>query len=191
MIDAIHATIRIEKFHMGFGNLISTYLVNAFDQEMLSNKQIKENLLKEVGTKKISLKKILANKTIARKFRRMKYEVLDKGPNYMRSALKTTRLLNILHLSLTDNMLGLKEAQLLTGLLHQNTPLKILNLAGNNFCYDSAMLLGDALLENNQLKFLDLSVNRLGDLGIRNILYPLLIRGLKEAIICKGGEINH
>jgi len=31
LIDAIHKTIRIEKFQMGFGNLISGYLVNAFD----------------------------------------------------------------------------------------------------------------------------------------------------------------
>jgi hypothetical protein len=95
---------------MGFGNLISTYLVNAFDQELMSNKQIKDNLQKELGTETTGIQHVLENKTIARKFRRMKYEVLDKGPNYMRSALKTTRLLNILHLSLTDNMLGLKEA---------------------------------------------------------------------------------
>ena len=40
----------------------------------------------------------------------MKYSVHDKGPNYIRSAVKTVRLLNILHLSLTDNMLGMKEA---------------------------------------------------------------------------------
>ena len=44
LIDAIHKTIRIEKFEMGFGNLISPYLVNAFDQELLSNQQIKDNL---------------------------------------------------------------------------------------------------------------------------------------------------
>jgi hypothetical protein len=46
------------------------------------------------------------------------------------------------------------------------------------------MILGDSLLENNQLKFLDLSKNRLGDMGIRNILYPLLIRGLCETSQC-------
>jgi Ran GTPase-activating protein (RanGAP) involved in mRNA processing and transport len=31
LVDAIHKTIRIEKFHIGYGNLISSYLVNAFD----------------------------------------------------------------------------------------------------------------------------------------------------------------
>jgi Ran GTPase-activating protein (RanGAP) involved in mRNA processing and transport len=31
LIDAIHRTIRIEKFEIGFGNLISQYLVNAVD----------------------------------------------------------------------------------------------------------------------------------------------------------------
>jgi len=131
-----------------------------------------------MGVETVSLKNLLVNKAIAKKFSRMKYEVLDKGPNYMRSALKTVRLLNILHLSLTDNMLGIKEAVLLSNLIRANTALRILNLSGNNFASDSAMVLGDSILENDHLLFLDLSMNRFGDLGIRNILYPLLIRGL-------------
>jgi hypothetical protein len=135
-------------------------------------------LKKEMGVETVSLKNLLVNKAIAKKFSRMKYEVLDKGPNYMRSALKTVRLLNILHLSLTDNMLGIKEAVLLSNLIRANTALRILNLSGNNFASDSAMVLGDSILENDHLLFLDLSMNRFGDLGIRNILYPLLIRGL-------------
>ena len=44
LVDSIHKTIRIEKFQIGFGNLISSYLINAFDQELLSNQQIKDNL---------------------------------------------------------------------------------------------------------------------------------------------------
>ena len=131
-----------------------------------------------MGVETVSLKNLLVNKAIAKKFSRMKYEVLDKGPNYMRSALKTVRLLNILHLSLTDNMLGIKEAVLLSNLIRANTALRILNLSGNNFASDSAMVLGDSILENDHMLFLDLSMNRFGDLGIRNILYPLLIRGL-------------
>ena len=131
-----------------------------------------------MGVETVSLKNLLVNKAIAKKFSRMKYEVLDKGPNYMRSALKTVRLLNILHLSLTDNMLGIKEALLLSNLIRANTALRILNLSGNNFASDSAMVLGDSILENDHMLFLDLSMNRFGDLGIRNILYPLLIRGL-------------
>ena len=31
LIDAIHKTIRIERFEIGFGNLISQYSVNAFE----------------------------------------------------------------------------------------------------------------------------------------------------------------
>jgi len=111
----------------------------------------------------------------------MKYEVSDKGASHMRSAVKTTRLLNILHLNLTDNMLGFKEAQLLSGLIRGNTPLRILNLSQNHFAHDSALILGDALLENDRMKSLDVSFNRIGDLGIRNILYPLLIHGLTSA----------
>ena len=103
------------------------------------------------------------------------------GPSYMRSAVKTTRLLNILHLSLTDNMLGLKEAMLLSGLIRSNTPMRILNLSQNYFDHSSALILGDSLLENDKLKSLDVSHNRLGDLGIRNILYPLIMHGLNKA----------
>jgi len=135
-------------------------------------------LKKEVSLETVSIKHLLCNKAIAKKFSRRKYEVLDKGPNYMRSALKTVRLLNILHLSLTDNMLGIKEAVLLSTLIRANTALRILNLSGNNFASDSAMVLGDSILENDHLLFLDLSMNRFGDLGVRNILYPLLIKGL-------------
>jgi len=35
----------------------------------------------------------------------IRYEQVDKGPDYMRCAIKTTELQNILHLSLPDNML--------------------------------------------------------------------------------------
>ena len=56
--------------------------------------------------------------------------------------------------------------------------MRILNLSKNHFDHASALILGDSLLENNKLKSLDVSHNRLGDLGIRNILYPLLMYGL-------------
>ena len=58
-------------------------------------------------------------------------------------------------------------------------------MAHNHFDHVSALILGDALLENDKLKSLDISFNRLGDLGIRNILYPLLIQGF-----CKIGTVD-
>jgi hypothetical protein len=53
-----------------------------------------------------------------------------------------------------------------------------MNLSKNHFDYECALILGDSLLDNDRLKSLDVSFNRMGDLGIRNILYPLLVQGL-------------
>ena len=42
-----------------------------------------------------------------------KYELVDKGPDYMRCAIKMAQLHNILFLSLPDNMLALEDARML------------------------------------------------------------------------------
>jgi Ran GTPase-activating protein (RanGAP) involved in mRNA processing and transport len=83
-------------------------------------------------------------------------------------------------LSLPDNLLSFKEAQLIASMITKNTPLKILNLQRNSFDHQSAVVIGDALLSNNNLKSLDMSYNRIGDVGVRNLLYPLLMMGLKD-----------
>ena len=57
-----------------------------------------------------------------------KYELIDRGPNYMRCAIKSVELLKITHLSLPDNMLGLEESKMLAAMIKMNPPLKILNI---------------------------------------------------------------
>jgi Ran GTPase-activating protein (RanGAP) involved in mRNA processing and transport len=99
-----------------------------------------------------------------------KYEVADQGKEYLRSAIKMTVLKNVLHLSLPDNLLGIGEAKLIAGMIKKNYPLRILNLQNNNLCHKSGLAIGDALQFNTNLKSLDLSYNRLGDCGIRNLL---------------------
>lgn len=59
------------------------------------------------------------------------YELIDKGPDYMRCAIKMAQLHNILFLSLPDNMLALEDARMLAQLLKRNTPLRKLNLRDN------------------------------------------------------------
>lgn len=61
-----------------------------------------------------------------------KYELIDRGPNYMRCAIKSVELLRIQHLSLPDNMLGIEEAKMLAGMIRVNSPLRTLNLELNN-----------------------------------------------------------
>ena len=81
----------------------------------------------------------------------VKYELVDKGPDYMRCAIKMTELKNILYLSLPDNMLGLEDARMLSDLLMKNTPLRNLNLSTNSLDADCAALLANSLIYNSNL----------------------------------------
>jgi hypothetical protein len=116
----------------------------------------------------------------AKRFRKMKYEIVDKGQNYMRCAVKTTQLLDILHLSLPDNLLSFADAELIAGMLRKNTSLRILNLSHNNFDANAGRIIGDSFLYNDHLQSLDMSYNRLGDQGVRNLLWGLIILGCRK-----------
>lgn len=59
-------------------------------------------------------------------------------------------------------------------------PLRILDVSRNYFNMDCGLILGDALTKNSNLRSIDLSYNRFGDLGVKNLLYPLLIASMKE-----------
>jgi hypothetical protein len=47
----------------------------------------------------------------------IRYELEDKGPIYMRCALKSVELLKIKHLSLPDNMIGFEEAKMIASMI--------------------------------------------------------------------------
>jgi len=118
--------------------------------------------------------------SIAKKFRQEKYLITDKGTEYMRCAVKTTLLLNVLHLSLPDNLLGVVDMKIISNMISKNPPLRILNLSQNNFDFECTFIMGDALISNTRLKSLDLSNNRLGDLGVRNLLKPMISLALHQ-----------
>lgn len=80
-----------------------------------------------------------------------KYELIDRGPNYMRCAIKSVELLKITYLSLPDNMLGLEESKMLAAMIAANPPLRILNLETNNLDASCAKLLGEAIESNTNL----------------------------------------
>jgi len=107
-----------------------------------------------------------------------KYELIDKGPDFMRCAIKMAQLHNILFLSLPDNMLALEDARMLAQLLKRNTPLRKLNLRDNQLDADCATLIANSLLYNDKLEVLDMSKNCLGDLGIFFLLTPLIRKSL-------------
>ena len=76
----------------------------------MANTHIKINLRKEFGRDIKTVKEVTKNSAIAKRFMCAKYEITDKGSEFMRCAIKTTLLLNVLHLSLPDNLLGFAEA---------------------------------------------------------------------------------
>ncbi len=49
---------------------------------------------KELGTRDFPVELIL-DASIGKKFRQTMYDITDKGPNFMRSAVKTSRLLRL------------------------------------------------------------------------------------------------
>jgi hypothetical protein len=65
-------------------------------------------------------------------FSSFKYELIDRGPAYMRCAIKSVELLKITYLSLPDNMLGIDAAKMLAEMIKDDPPLRILNLESNN-----------------------------------------------------------
>ena len=106
--------------------------------------------------------------------------MIDKGFDYLRSAIKISELRGIIHLSLPDNMLGLEDARLLSQLIAKNTPLKKLDLSQNCLDADCASLLANSLIYNSNLKVLDVSQNTLGDLGIYVMLTPFIRKQLHQ-----------
>lgn len=59
-------------------------------------------------------------------------------------------------------------------MIEDNPALKSLNLSHNKIDHECAILLGEALTKNDRLLKLDLSGNELGDLGVLNLLRPLI-----------------
>ena len=104
----------------------------------------------------------------------IRYELEDKGPLYMRCALKSVELLKIKHLSLPDNMIGFEEAKMIASMIKMNPPLKTLNLEMNNLDAECAKLIAEALKFNSNLAVLNISSNRLADLGVTYLLRPLI-----------------
>jgi hypothetical protein len=45
---------------------------------------------------------------------------MDRGPEFIRCGIKSVELLDILHLSLPDNMLSINEAKMLARMLEKN-----------------------------------------------------------------------
>jgi len=109
------------------------------------------------------------------------YEESDRGPDFVRCALKSCELFKILHLSLPDNMIGEKEMRDIAYVLSRNTPLRTLNLSDNVVDAKAALVLAESLGSNSHLRELDLRNNRLGDAGVAVLMEPFISQRLHRA----------
>ena len=82
MLDALNATTRIVDCQMKYGNPLSNKLGRVIEREVKANLQA-VSYAAEHGEKGV-----------------LKYELVDKGPDFMRCAIKMAQLHDILHLSL-------------------------------------------------------------------------------------------
>ena len=163
ILDALNATTRIVDCQIKYGNPISAKMGRTIEREIKANIQGQSYA-----------EELQANGSAA------KYELIDKGPDYMRCAVKMAELHRILFLSLPDNMLALEDARMIAQLVRLNTPLRKLNLSQNQLDADCAAVLANALIYNKNLQLLDVSQNVLGDLGVYLLLTPLIRKHLQE-----------
>lgn len=108
------------------------------------------------------------------------YEESDRGPDFVRCALKSCELFKILHLSLPDNMIGEKEMLDIAQVISKNTPLRTLNLSNNVVDAKAAVILAQSLSSNSQLRELDLSNNKLKDAGIAIMMEIFVMQKLAK-----------
>jgi len=95
LLECLEANYRVISLQLKYGNPISDKLALVLDRELKANMQALEY---EKSHKRI-------DKTA-------RFQQTDRGPDYIRCAIKMTELRNILHLSLPDNMLKIEEAEM-------------------------------------------------------------------------------
>lgn len=155
LLDAMQSNMRMEKCKLGYGNPMRQKICRQIEREIKANIQIKATVVPAYKNNGYSLER---------------YEESDRGPDFVRCALKSCELFKILHLSLPDNMIGEKEINDIAYVLQKNTPLKTLNLSHNVIDSKASLVLANSLKHNSNLRELDLSDNKMKDAGIALIM---------------------
>ena len=155
----MQANMRMECCQMTYGNPLRSEICRQIEREIKANVQIKASV-------------VPAYKAAGRRL--LHYAESDRGPDFVRCALKSCELFKILHLSLPDNMIGHWEMRDIALVLSRNTPLRTLNLSDNVVDAKAALILAESLGSNSHLRELDLRNNRLGDAGIAVLLEPFI-----------------
>jgi len=172
LLKAMQGNMRMECCKMTYGNPLRSEICRQIEREIKANVQIKASVVPEYKRHNNSL---------------LHYAESDRGPDFVRCALKSCELFKILHLSLPDNMIGHWEMRDIALVLSKNTPLRTLNLSENVVDAKAALILAESLGSNSHLRELDLRNNRLGDAGIAVLLEPFISQRLqREAALTDG-----
>jgi hypothetical protein len=162
----MQANMRMECCKMTYGNPLRPKICRQIETEIKANLQIKATVVPAYKANGYSL---------------VHYEESDRGPDFVRCALKSCELFKILHLSLPDNMIGEKEMLDIAYVLSRNTPLRTLNLSDNVVDAKASLVLAQSLGSNSHLRELDLRNNRLGNAGIAVLMEPFILQKLRLA----------
>lgn len=166
ILKAMQTNMRMESCKIGYGNPLKQKICRQIEREIKANIQIKSTVVPAYKHNNNCLDH---------------YEESDRGPDFVRCALKSCELFKILHLSLPDNMISEKEMLDIAQVVRKNTPLQTLNLSNNVMDAKAAVILADSLRSNSHLRELDLRNNKLKDAGIAIIIEPFIIQKLQKA----------
>lgn len=164
LLKAMQANMRMECCKLTYGNPLKPSICRHIEREIKANLQIKTTVVPAWAN----------NNSLEH------YAESDRGPDFVRCALKSCELFKILHLSLPDNMIGEKEMRDIAYVLSRNTPLRTLNLSDNVVDAKAASVLAESLGSNSHLRELDLQNNRLGDAGIAVLIEPFILQRLQR-----------
>jgi hypothetical protein len=180
ILEAMRKNTRITTLLIDFGNEIGHKQARQLDQEVKVNSHIgsivKPSLVPDPSKAQFG-----------------KLSIQDKGRQYLRCALKSVEILNILHLELSDNLLTYSEAKKICKVLAQNPPLRVLNLQKNLLDGKSAVEISQAIVKNRHLMELNLANNKIGDKGVASIVLPIAKQRLRalQAIQLGGNQNTH
>mmetsp|Transcript_5920 Transcript_5920/g.9662 ORF Transcript_5920/g.9662 Transcript_5920/m.9662 type:complete len:205 (+) Transcript_5920:2323-2937(+) len=126
LLRAMQCNMRMECCKLAYGNPLRQKICRQIEREIKANLQIKATVVPAYKQNGNSLDH---------------YEESDRGPDFVRCALKSCELFKILHLSLPDNMIGEREMQDIAYVISRNTPLRTLNLSDNVVDPSAALVL--------------------------------------------------
>ncbi len=121
VLEALKINTRVKTLLIDYGNKIK-------------NKTIIEEIKQEVDANTLIGKEAKMSLRVDNKEGFGTLRIQDKGPTFLRCAIKCIDLLKMVKVDLSDNLLEFEDAKKLAGVIKKNPPLRKLKLRSNNLC---------------------------------------------------------